>query len=75
VGRLNVTAFANTDGTTAVQVINNGDNAETVTLQGLNLKTAITYLTNQANNFTVGNAVITGGNTAAEVPGRSLLSF
>ncbi|EPE34762.1 (Trans)glycosidase [Glarea lozoyensis ATCC 20868] len=74
-GPLSVTAFANTDGTTAVQVINNGDNAETVTLQGLKLNTVVTYLTNQASNFTVGNAVVSGSVAACEVPGRSLLSF
>ncbi|KAJ9626613.1 hypothetical protein H2203_004246 [Taxawa tesnikishii (nom. ined.)] len=76
---LNVTAFANTDGSTAVQVINNGNDTETVTLQGLNIKRrnpVLTYLTNQANNLTQGYAVTQHGNQAvARVPAKSLLSF
>jgi len=72
---LNVTAFANTDGTTAVQVINNGASAETVTLQGLAAKKVGTFLTNQAHNLTEGTVAVTGGEASAEVPGKSLLSF
>ncbi|KAK5130480.1 hypothetical protein LTR08_002002 [Meristemomyces frigidus] len=77
---LNVTAFANTDGTTAVQVINNGNDTETVTLEGFSAHRkggAIhTYLSNQAHNLTRGNAVTqSGGRAVAQVPGKSLLSF
>lgn len=76
---LNVSAFANTDGSTSVQVINNGDKAEKVSLQGLKLgrnQKVVTYLTNQDNDLKRGYASIKKGNTAeAKVPARSLLSF
>ena len=76
---LNVTAFANTDGTTAVQVINNGNCTETVTLDGClepSYKgTVQTYLTNNANNLTEGVAKVSGYSAVAEVPAKSLLSF
>jgi len=84
----NVTAFANTDGTTAVQVINNGNVSESITLEGLKLaggygygygrhgRKVTTYLTNQAHNLTQGYAVVESGNRAvATVPAKSLLSF
>lgn len=77
---LNVSAFANTDGSTAVQVINNGNETETVTLQGLKLagrRKVVTYLTNQENDLTRGVAAIKQGGKAAvaKVPAKSLLSF
>jgi hypothetical protein len=76
---LNVSAFANTDGSTAVQVINNGNEAETVTLQGLKTSKhgkVVTYLTNQENDLKRGYATVQRGNTAvAKVPAKSLFSF
>jgi len=76
---LNVTAFANTDGSTAVQIINNGNYTETVTLSGVYAqhwwKPVRTYLTNQANNLTAGHAYVKRGQASAKVPAKSLLSF
>ena len=82
---LNVTAFANTDGTTAVQIINNGNDTETVTLEGLGStgwahhgrrKPVQTWLSNQYNNLTEGIAAVKFGSSAvAKVPAKSLLSF
>jgi len=76
---LDVSAFANTDGSTAVQVINNGNVTETVTLSGLKLSSrqkVVTYLTNQDNDLKRGYASIKRGNKAeAKVPAKSLLSF
>jgi hypothetical protein len=76
---LNVSAFANTDGSTAVQVINNGNEAETVNLQGLKTSKhgkVVTYLTNQENDLKRGYATVQRGNTAvAKVPAKSLFSF
>ena len=77
---LNVTAFVNTDGTTAVQVINNGNDTETVSLQGVKLDheryPVQTWLTNQQHNLTQGYAAVQHGNKAsAQVPGRSMVSF
>ncbi|KAK5166932.1 uncharacterized protein LTR77_007661 [Saxophila tyrrhenica] len=76
---LNVTAFANTDGTTAVQVINNSDDAQHVALDLPDLKgcSVATYLTNEDNDLTEGTANLGKGGKKAKamVPGRSLLSF
>ena len=85
---LNVTAFANTDGTTAVQVINNSNQTESVTLD-LPIEShqrVQTYLTNQGYDLKEGYA--SGGKgwgwhkgggrkkaIKADVPGQSLLSF
>jgi hypothetical protein len=78
-GALNVSAFANTDGSVAVQVINNGNDIETVTLQGLKASKngkVVTYLTNQDNDLKRGYAKVQRGNTAvAKVPAKSLFSF
>ena len=78
---LNVTAFENSDRSTAVQVINNSNNTETVTLKlkgekGYNKHSHVTtYLTNQHHDLTAGVATRKGGKVSAKVPGQSLLSF
>lgn len=75
---LNVTAFANTDGTTAVQVINNSNDTISATLQlPLHGRQVQTYLTNQQYDLQAGFAKVKRGKKAAvaEVPGQSLLSF
>jgi hypothetical protein len=75
---LNVTAFENTDKSTAVQIINNSNNTETVTLslKGYNKHSQVTtYLTNQQNDLKAGVATKKGGKVSAKVPGQSLLSF
>ena len=74
---LNVTAFANTDGSIAVQVINNGDTAETVSLAGVpkSFRPVETVLTNNANDLKYGVAATRNGQAYASVPARSLLSF
>ena len=76
---LNVTAFSNTDGSVAVQLINNGNDAQEVTLSGVRLPVGPggvvqTWLTNQANNLTQGQAKTDGQEVFATVPGKSLLS-
>jgi hypothetical protein len=61
-----------------VQVINNSNNTETVTLslKGYNKHSHVTtYLTNQHNDLTAGVATRKGGKVSAKVPGQSLLSF
>lgn len=81
---LNVTAFANTDGTKAVQVINNSNETEYVTLQlPMHGRGKVeTYLTNQEYDLQPGYAKVKGWgwgwkrkSVAAQVPGQSLLSF
>ncbi|MCJ1311230.1 hypothetical protein MMC25_004901 [Agyrium rufum] len=75
---LNVTAFANKDGSTAVQIINNGVNTESVTLTGLTIAkgaTVQTFLTDNGNDLTAGTAKVKGNKATAEVPGKSFLSF
>ncbi|MCJ1438235.1 hypothetical protein MMC27_007622 [Xylographa pallens] len=75
---LNVTAFSNTDGTVAVQLINNGNTTQDVTLSGVTIAKGVvqvqTWLTNQANNLTEGYAKSDGTNVFAVVPGKSMLS-
>ena len=74
---LNVTAFENTDGSTAVQIINNSNDTLAVTLAGLNFfRGAKTYLTNNQHNLTQGYAQVARGrrSVVATVPGKSLLS-
>lgn len=74
---LNVSAFANTDGTTAVQVINNSNDTEKVTLSlTAGAGSVVTFLTNQQNDLTQGTAKVNAkGKVSATVPGQSLLSF
>lgn len=76
---LNVTAFANTDGTTAIQVINNGNTTETVTVKGVNAvrgqRAVFSYLTNQQNNLTQKALEVDNDQVNADVPAKSLLSF
>ena len=75
---LNVTAFANTDGTTAIQVINNSNQTRSVTLclAALGGQSVQTYLTNNNNDLTKGTAKVgRKGRATAKVPGQSLLSF
>ena len=74
---LNVTAFSNLDGTVAVQLINNGNETQDVTLSGVTMPMGVlqTFLTNQANNLTEGSAKSNGQNAFATVPGHSLLSI
>jgi hypothetical protein len=77
---LNVTAFSNPDGTTAVQVINNGNTTQSVTVRGItvpNVANAVsTFLTNQAVDFQQGVPISQDKNlVTASVPAKSLLSF
>jgi O-glycosyl hydrolase len=75
---LNVSAFTNTDGTTAVQVINNSNSTETVTLEvPLGGHAVQTYLTNQKYDLEQGVAKVhrQDGTAVAKVPGQSMLSF
>ena len=74
---LDVTAFSNTDGTVAVQLINNGNQTEEVTLSGVTVPVGNvqTFLTNQANNLTQGYAKTDGKHAYALVPGKSMLSI
>ena len=74
---LNVSAFENTDGSTAVQVINNSNKTESVTLgyavpSGCHVQA---YLTNERYDLEAVNVKSKGGKVKAEVPGQSLLSF
>ena len=77
---LGVSAFMNADKSVAVQVINNGDKQEKVTVQGVfapkGTKSINTWLSNNAHNLTQGHASAVGDEGfQATVPPRSLLSF
>lgn len=76
---LNTTAFANADGSIAVQIINNGAQNETVTLEGAPLTASgyvETFLTNNQNDLSMGHPISQDkGRIVANVPGKSLFSF
>lgn len=75
---LNVTAFANTDGSLAMQVINNGNTAQPVILQGVASRGAsiTTYLTDNSNDLTEGTISESSlGVIIGNVPARALMSF
>ncbi|MCJ1402268.1 hypothetical protein MMC11_005488 [Xylographa trunciseda] len=74
---LDVTAFSNTDGTVAVQLINNGNETEEVTVSGVTVPIGVvqTFLTNQANNLTEGYAKTDGTHAFALIPAKSMLSI
>ena len=75
---LNVTAFENVDGSTAIQVINNSNKTEGVSLQFPSHKGrhVEAYLTNEEHDLAaVGVTNSRGGRRTAQVPGQSLLSF
>ena len=75
---LNVTAFANTDRTVAVQVINNSNNTESLTLKlPWGYRSVQTYLTNQHYDLKEGWARVgwRKKSTTVKIPGQSLLSL
>jgi O-glycosyl hydrolase len=74
---LNVSAFENTDGSTAVQVINNSNKTENVVLDynvphGYHVEA---YLTNEQYDLEAIEVKSKGRKVDAKVPGQSLLSF
>lgn len=73
---LNATAFANTDGSIAVQIINNSNSTQSVTLSGVQTKgTVSTYLTNEQYDLHQGRAKVNKKGATASIPAWSLLSF
>ena len=76
---LNTTAFANADGSIAVQIINNSNQNETVTLENSGLTTSgyvSTWLTNNNNDLTQSHPISQDkGKIVAVVPAKSLFSY
>lgn len=73
---LNATAFRNTDGSVAVQIINNSDSPQAVSISGFADDCQVeTFLTNQQYDLKQGNAKNTKGAAQSTVPARSLFSF
>jgi len=77
---INVTAFANPDGTFATQILNNGNTTQTITVTGLtvpNKQSAVSgYLTNAAKDFDEVVPVSQDHNRiVVNVPGYSLMSL
>lgn len=73
---LNATAFRNTDGSVAVQIINNSDSPQPVSISGFADDCQVeTFLTNQQYDLKQGNAKNTKGAAQSTVPARSLFSF
>lgn len=79
-GGLAVSAFENSDGSVAVQVINNGDVAQTVRIKGVKAakKGAALWLTDNYNDLTetsMAKEEIALDIVRGNVPARSLVSF
>jgi O-glycosyl hydrolase len=75
---LKVTAFKNTDGSTALVVLNGNSSSTplTVSLQGVTGSSAVPYLTNSSNNLAAQSSVaVSGGAFSATVPARSLVTY
>ncbi|GAB7361568.1 hypothetical protein MBLNU230_g1620t1 [Neophaeotheca triangularis] len=73
---LNATAFANTDGSVAVQVINNSNDTETVVLElPFEGRRVQTFLTNEEVDLKEGVACSGKNAAVADVPAQSLMSF
>lgn len=76
---LNVTAFANPDGSTAIQVLNSGMTNQTVSLTGVSLSkqgSVTTYTTNNEVDFDQAKPISTDkGKIVGMVPAQSLVSF
>ncbi|KAF2225771.1 glycoside hydrolase superfamily [Elsinoe ampelina] len=73
---LNVSAFQNVDKSISVQIINNGNTPQDVVVKGFGPRGRIsTFLTNNANNLTRGEARVDPQGARASIPAFSLLSF
>lgn len=75
---LNVTAFQNEDSTVAVQVINNGNTAQSIDLEGLpwgHASTVKSYLTNNRNDLKAGTVNVQGGKLRDRVPAYAMKSY
>lgn len=73
---INATAFRNADGSVAVQVINNSDLPQPVSIVGFADDCQVeTFLTNQQYDLKQGSARNNKGAAQSTVPARSLFSF
>lgn len=74
---LKTTAFKNSDGSIAVQVINNGNATESLSIQGLATwgKHARSYLTNNEEDLAEGSVRLIGSKLYGSVPAKSMISY
>ncbi|KAF7157646.1 hypothetical protein CNMCM5623_002020 [Aspergillus felis] len=72
---LQMTAFKNSDGTVAVQMINSASSATSVTVKGISAGSAKAYLTdNSHNNISDTTASLNGGAATVNVPGHAMVT-
>src|SRR5579884_636012 len=75
-GNLKVSAFANTDGSQAVVVLNGNNSATSLTVSGVSGSTATPFLTNASNSIAQQSAIgVSGGSFSATIPARSLVTY
>ncbi|KAF2840089.1 glycoside hydrolase family 30 protein [Patellaria atrata CBS 101060] len=77
-GNFRTTAFVNVDGSVAVNIINTGTGAATVSVAvtGFNATSATSYVTDNSNDFTEKAPTLAAdGSATAQVPGRAMISF
>ena len=73
-----VTAFQNVDKSIAVQVINNGDEAQSIDLQGLPVKGSSSmkrYLTDNNNDLEIGSVRLTGRRIRDKTPAFAMKTY
>lgn len=72
---LRTTAFANTDGRLAVNVINTGGSAASVSISGTNGTSVQAWVTDNSHDMDLAEASIADGTVTGSVPSRAMVSF
>jgi O-glycosyl hydrolase len=72
---LRTTAFVNVDGKVAVNVINTGTGAASVSISGVNGTSVQAWLTDNTHDMNLTAASIASGTVSGSVPGRGMVSF
>lgn len=76
-GSFKTTAFKNVDGSVAVNIINTGTSAASVSIEvtGWKATDAVGWLTNDKNDMTKTDVTVADGVVTGSIPGRAMFSF
>lgn len=76
-GSFKTTAFKNVDGSVAVNIINTGTSAASVSVEvtGWKAADAVGWLTNDKNDMTKTDVTVADGVVTGSIPGRAMFSF
>lgn len=72
---LRTTAFVNTDGKLAVNVINTGGSTASVSIAGTNRTSVEAWVTDNTHDMNITEASIADGTVTGSVPSRAVVSF